>query len=175
MNGLTWSEREWEPPHGSSASRWCWLTLSRPKHNRRTIKKVERIRNIDFDTRFLRCSCSCRDNDRHKNENFYLVDHLYDGLVTRAGSWLSDVATWDRFPWNRFKMNGVADTHGFLNVWRYVADSHCLNLRAVKLTRRRCRRCHVGQHFFSSLAQQNLPNFNSDLNSILRSIFFRHN
>lgn len=153
MNGLTWSEREWEPPHGSSASRWCWLTLSRPKHNRRTIKKSRESGTLISTPDFWDVPVHAVTTIATKNENFYLVDHLYDGLVTRAGSWLSDVATWDRFPWNRFKMNGVADTHGFLNVWRYVADSHCLNLRAVKLTRRRCRRCHVGQHFFSSLAQ----------------------
>lgn len=42
----------------------------------------------------------------------------------------------------------VFDTHSFLNMWRYVGDSHWLNLRAIELTRWRCRRCHVSQHFF---------------------------
>lgn len=154
MNGLTWSEREWEPPHGSSASRWCWLTLSRPKHNRRTMKKSRENQEHWFRHQISEMFLFMPwQRSPQKRKLLSFVDHLYDALVTRAGSWLSDVATWDRFPWNRFKMNGVADTHGFLNVWRYVADSHCLNLRAVKLTRRRCRRCHVGQHFFFSLAQ----------------------
>lgn len=125
---------------------------------RKRLKTVIKVwRNIDSDTRFMKCFV------HHimmifvltKANLFVLFLCSFQMLVTRAGALRcrdDNMMNCTHEAPSRERRTGfqitletppIWYTHSFLNVWRYVSDSHCLNLRAIKLTRCRCRRCHV--------------------------------